>query len=108
MDQVRSPLSHPRKIKRFNAILKQALIEKKSFDIQATLFPPLHESEDTSKNISEYSQKALSKSSIENSSFDEKIIKEDDNELSGGEILEGKNNSSLKVHYSKINIHHDS
>ena len=93
LDQVRSPLSHPRKIKRFNAILKQALIEKKSFDMQATLFP-LHESEETSNNISEYSQKALSKSWIENSSFDEKIIKEDDNdndnELSSGEILKEK------------------
>ena len=96
VSQVRCTLSTTRKIKSFNAVSNQNLIERKSFAIQATLFPA-HESQETSNNISEYSQKVLSKYSLENSSFEEPISEDEKEDDPSQELLKTKKETNKET-----------
>ena len=84
-----------RKNRKFKAIKFQGIVEKKAFEIQATIFP-IHESERSSKGISDYSaQMEGSEDTFENSSFDEeKIIEEENEDGSGVTIKETKENEN--------------
>lgn len=78
LDQKR--VSYKRKNYHIKALSKISMIENKAFELQAELYPS-HESGRTSHNLSQYSENVHSRYSFEDSSIDNKTIKEENEDI---------------------------